>query len=316
MEIRKIQVIGGTYVVSLPKKWAKGHSLKRGSKVTIEIGREGAIVIYPFEKKETKKEIDITYPVPSPKELYNEMTAAYLLGFNTIRIRSNARISYEDREVIKDVVRRFMGLEITEEDSKSITVQFLLEVETVEPKKAFKRMHMLTKGMFKDAITSILERDPRLSKIVIERDDEVDRLYFLLVRLLRSVSLDPSLAVKLGLTPIDCLDYRVAASLLETVGDDAVEIAKVGIEGLSVKDKLILKEISRQLEAMQDKAVDALLLRSRKEVDKIVELYDKVGDAIERSEKINGGFRLHELMKDIARCSIDLVDLVIPFIRV
>ena len=108
MEIRKIQVIGGTYVVSLPKKWAKGHSLKRGSKVTIEIGREGAIVIYPFEKKETKKEIDITYPVPNPRELYNEMTAAYLLGFNTIRIRTVSYTHLRAHETRHDLVCRLL----------------------------------------------------------------------------------------------------------------------------------------------------------------------------------------------------------------
>ncbi len=64
-----------------------------------------------------------------------------------------------------------------------------------------------------------------MAKNVIERDDESNRLYFLLVRILRTIIQTPRLNEKLGITPIECLDYRLAASLIEGIGDACVQVA-------------------------------------------------------------------------------------------
>jgi phosphate uptake regulator len=312
MEYRKVQMIGDTYIISLPKEWAKHNGLKKGSLVALETGKGGKLIVYPFEKEEKRREVELCYPVASHTQLHNEITAAYLVGFDIIRVVGSERIDYKDREVIKELVRRFIGLEIVEEDANSITIQFLLQVETLDPKKMFKRMNLLTKGMYRDVITSLVENDPKLSKIVIERDDEVDRLYFLLVRLLRSVAIDTSLAIKLDLSPIEYLDFRVAATLLENVGDYAVDMAKVVLSEMRVNNKGVLLEIGRVLESIQENAVRAFLLRNRKDVEKILELYGKLDERVKVSEEANGSFEFHELIRKIAKCSIDLADLVMP----
>lgn len=296
-------------MISLPKKWAKSLGIKKGSTLAIEVGREGALVIYPFKKEKGPKYVEIKYPLSSPRRLFDEMVAAYLSGYEVIKVRGKVRIDYKDREIIKDVARRLIGLEIVEEDSTSITIQFLIETASLKPKRLLTRMHTITKGMYSDIITSMVERDPELAKVVIERDDEVDRLYFLLVRLLRSVALDPSLGVEVGLSPIDCLDYRVASGILESIGDLSVQLAK--FQDRKVKNKEILRRIAGELGFMQEKAVNSFLEKNRREAEKVFELFERVNSTISDSEKVNGDFELHELLKDIAKGSVDIADLVV-----
>ena len=296
-------------MISLPKKWAKSLGIRKGSTLAIEFGREGTLIIYPFRKERGPKYVEIKYPLSSPRRLFDEMVAAYLSGYEVIKLKGSRRIDYRDREIIKDVARRLIGLEIVEEDSTSIAIQFLIETTSLKPKRLFTRMHVITKGMYSDAITSIIEEDHELSKVVVERDDEVDRLYFLLVRLLRSVALDPSLGVEVGLSPIDCLDYRVASGILENIGDISVQLAK--LQNWGVKNKEILRRIARELGFMQEKAVNSFLEKSRKEAEKVFELFERVNDAITDSEGTNGGFELHELLRDVAKGSIDIADLVV-----
>ena len=61
--------------------------------------------------------------------------------------------------------------------------------------------------MHRDAVTDLIEGDVHLAKNVVARDDEVNRLYFLLVRILRTFIQNPGLSEKLEILPIDCLDY-------------------------------------------------------------------------------------------------------------
>ena len=68
-------------------------------------------------------------------------------------------------------------------------------------------------------------KESGIEKLIASRDDEVDRQYFLLVRLIRSAMMDRKLASKLNLSNIDILDYRIAANHLESAGDYIVDFA-------------------------------------------------------------------------------------------
>jgi phosphate uptake regulator len=127
---------------------------------------------------------------------------------------------------VKAAARPLVGLEIVEESVHKIVLQCLLEPSAFPPDKILRREHLLAAGMHRDVITAFVEADSNLAKAVIERDEEVNRLYFLLVRLLRTMILNPRLSEKMGLHPIDCLDYRLVAGFVESIGDHAAEIAR------------------------------------------------------------------------------------------
>ncbi|MEM3437272.1 MAG: phosphate uptake regulator PhoU [Nitrososphaerales archaeon] len=324
MELRKVQEMGGgTLLISLPKEWVKQSMVKRGSILAVEARKDGILVIYPFQKKEKSiREIIIQYPKENIEYLINEITGAYLLGYDLIRIHGKERITYEDRERIKEVVRHLIGLEIVEEDSQSILIQFLLEPTILTPEKILRRMHMISRGMYKDAIISLIENDEHRIKIVAERDDEVDRLHFLLVRLIRSALLDFKLLNKIELNMIDCLDYRIASSLLEMVGDASVEMVKTMLKlpKLCFDDKLskMLKESGEILERMQDLAVKAFLTKNIKDARQVVELFAILSAKLNEYEKsipcqplevFKGLSSIFSSISKIGRCHVDIADL-------
>ena len=69
----------------------------------------------------------------------------------------------------------------------------------------------------------------------MSRNDESDRQYLLLVRILGTVVQDQGLAEEFGLSPIDCLSYRVAAKFVEDMGNTSTQIADEALELNGVK---------------------------------------------------------------------------------
>ncbi len=242
MELRKVQRTGGgTFLISLPKSWAERNGLDRGSLVSVYERLNGRLVVDPKYGVERPPQTAVVKPSPY---LVHEIIGNYLLGYDIINVEAKERMSPEDRERVKQRSSRLIGLEIIEEDYSRIVMQCLLEPTAFPPEKVLRREYSIASGMHRDALTALIEGDVLLAKNVISRDDEVDRLYFLLVRILRTVIQNPNLSEKMEILPIDCLDYRLAASLVESIGDQSTQIAENAIK---LEGKRTTQELSRLL---------------------------------------------------------------------
>ncbi|MEM3073455.1 MAG: PhoU domain-containing protein [Nitrososphaerales archaeon] len=325
MELRRAQEMGGgTLLESLPKDWVRKNNITRGSLLALEATPGGGLIIFPASESEKKpKEILLTYPAQYMRRLINLITGSYLLGFDIIKIVSRERIPYEDAQAMKKAIRQLVGLEIVEEDTKSITAQFLLETTALDPEKIFRRMHLITMGMLPDAVQALMQGDTLLKRSVSERDDEVDRLYFLLVRVVRTAAMDNKLAAKLKLSTIDCLDYRLSAYLLEAIGDTAEDIAKSSIVSivntLGSTEKEATSNILKILGMMQESAVRAFLSKNSEEGRHVVQLYEDVVEEIAKLESSIGSnenasaiSRVSSSFSRIARYDVDIADLAYP----
>ncbi len=227
MPARKaIEMGGGTILVSLPKGWVRKNGVKKGDTLSVEELSGGKLMVKPFEAGEGEpKQISIDYPGDELSQVINDVTGAYLLGYDVIRVVGSRVISREDRAGIKGTIGRLVGLEIMDEDSKRMTMQFLLEPTVIIPERIVLRMSGLLEGMLKDTAEGLVKGDQKLLALVGERDDEVDRLYFLLVRATRAAIVRPDVAERYGLSPVDLLDYRVLASFLESIGDAITDLS-------------------------------------------------------------------------------------------
>ncbi len=257
MELRKIQKTrGGTFFVTLPKEWAVKNGINQGSVVSASITSDGHLIIDPQYNLEPTPQTIVLKPSP---HLSREIIGKYLLGYDIIRVEPKDRITVEQREAIKETSSRLIGLEIIEEDYNKIVMQCLLEPSALPPEKVLRREHLITSGMFNDALIALIEGDVQLAKNVVSRDNEADRLYFLLVRILRTVIQNPGLSEKLEISPIDCLDYRLTASLVESVGDLSSQIADYAtrLDGRRL-DIEHLKPFSSLYKIVQESYNDAL----------------------------------------------------------
>ncbi|WOV93594.1 MAG: phosphate uptake regulator PhoU [Candidatus Nitrosoabyssus spongiisocia] len=221
---RRLQRIGSSILVCLPKEWVDNNGLDKQSEVEIEYSAS-SIMITPEKQTRIQKKVEISYPLPKEENIIATITGAYLLGYDVIAIKSKTSITNEAREQIRNTMRRFVGMEITEEDSGKITIQFLLDAATLNPEKLLKRISLLVFGMFNDVLG--VSSDKSSLQGLSNRDNEVNRQYFLLVRLLRSSMIDKHLADTFNLESIDSLDYRLAANILENAGDTVVELGEL-----------------------------------------------------------------------------------------
>ncbi len=304
---RKIQKIGSSMLVSLPKEWIVKNGLDRGSILIIDVNDD---IIIRSSRENKSKEVTIEYPSEYGM-ISKEITGAYLLGYDIISIKGKNAISYNDRELIKRAIGKLVGLEIVDEDSHNIKSQFLLDSETLDPTKILQRMNSIIVGMYRDTIRSLVDRDESTLRIVSIRDEEVNRQYFLLVRFIRSALLDPILAERVNLSSIDILDYRIAANLFEVVGDSIVELANII---LNSKERIPREVIDAALliEKMQSLSIDAFLNNNRAYAIQVMNEYNMLNDMLANIKREGNATLLNiiYILDRIARSWIDVVDLV------
>ncbi|HKH86731.1 MAG TPA: phosphate uptake regulator PhoU [Nitrososphaera sp.] len=320
---RRLQQIGSSILVSLPSMWIKSNNLKKGTIVPVHINRDNSISIFASEDDTADKikELTIPYPSVSMDVLVNQVYGGYLLGYDMIRIKASSQISFEDADRIKKAMRKLVGLEIVDEDGFHMSAQFLLDADTLDAEKILRRMSAIVAGMYRDMLEVIrLKQNSSIRKVISGRDDEVDRQYFLLVRLIRSAMMDQKLAGKLNLSNIDILDYRIAANLLESAGDYIVDLANaIDLSRIKAVDEIV--EAGVLVEKMHEKSVAAFVNKNRSESNGVVKMYDNFMDVINsikssvdsnNLESTVAVLNLLYSMDKIARCWVDVADLVKP----
>ncbi len=228
MQLRKLQITGGvTFVVSLPREWVLGQGLKAGDSVGLLPQDEGNLLLLPHPSAGTSARshaLEVS-EIVNPDHLFRNLLACYLQGFDSLQITSKKRIEAELRGRLREMVKRFMGTEIIEESSRDLVIQDITDPATLPMKRALRRMALMASAMVKDAIQGVTEGDPGLAKDVIGRDDEVDRLYWFVLKQYNKYLRTPTLMDKAGMTREEALVYLLAGRLVERVADHACRIS-------------------------------------------------------------------------------------------
>jgi len=304
--IRRLQRIGSSILVSLPKEWIVANNLDKSSEVEIETG-QNSISISTNKVRPTKKLV-ISYPLPKEENIVADITGAYLLGFDIIEINSKSIIPGKDREKIRNSMRRLVGMEIIEEDASHINMQFLLDATTLNPEKILKRMSSIAIGMYDDVSNGLISDDKSNLQSLSKRDVEVNRQYFLLVRLIRSTLADKRLANVFNLENIDVLDYRVAANILENAGDYIVELSNfIYNSSLSKEYSKIIYNVIKNFNKLAEKSIDAFTKPDRLLAIEAISLHKQY------AEKLG---LLRNTLGNKKQIPIDFLDIVYMFERI
>jgi phosphate uptake regulator len=321
-EMRKIQrTPTGTFFVCLPRAWSDEHGLKKGAIVALAQTSDGKLCIDPkYNDEPTPKTTTLTVG----PFLGREIVGHYLLGSDIIRIETKERIDFETRKIVKATVGSLIGLEIMEENYSQIVLQCLLEPSGFPPEKILRRNYAIVAGMHRDAVNSFIDGDMQLATSVIARDDENNRLYFLLVRILRTIIQNPGLSQKLGLSTLECLDYRLAASLVETMGDACVQVAAKTAELNGAKPSEELRKLLSELHTVcydaHEQALKSFLNKDIACAENVRQTREKIQTLTLRIEEVAKNQPLDVMpqtlattgfLKQIYEHSVDLADLVV-----
>jgi len=244
MELRKIQVTGGsTHVVSLPKKWVDRNHLGRSDTVAIHEEPDGSLLLIPHsESKPQTRTLNVDLPdLPAAEEVVRRLVGAYLAGADEIIVRSGTRLDPKTRQAVRDISRALVGVEILEEGAQTMTLQDLVGVADMDLRKTLTRMQRIARLMHDDVLKAIESRDAGLAAEVRRRDDELDRLLWMVSKQMHALLEQPRLAAKLSVRPAEALNLFLAARSLERMGDHAAKMAAniVGLEGHKVPANVI-----------------------------------------------------------------------------
>ena len=317
---RRLQKIGSSILVSLPKEWIDANNLKKSNQVEIETNQNNLSIRTQLSKRPSK-EVEISYPLSEGEGIVPTITGAYLLGFDIIRIVGKSSISINDRESVRGSMRKLVGLEIIDEDATNISIQFLLDETSINPQNILKRMSSIALGMFNDVVLSIKNGDKTNLETIANRDAEINRQYFLLVRLIRSTIMDTRLAGIFNLENIDILDYRIAANTLEIAGDTVVELSESLIKSnLSKVELKKLHDFAKDMEEIQIKSIDSFISNNRTLAINAITLQrnnfekiSKIRSSLESKKQISlAFFDLIYMFEKILQSWSDITDLVKP----
>ena len=258
METRKVQVTGGsTFTVSLPKDWATDNGVSAGSVIEFYPEDDALLLTPKSERERTEGRTDVADLTGD--ELVRAVMTMYVSGFDVVRLESG-RITTDQRRAIREAVQGLVGVEVLEETNDSVVVQDLLDSSELSIRNAVTRMRLIARSMLEDAVTALAEDDDDLAQDVVERDEDVDRLWYAVARIFRTTLRSPLAAEEIGVSREDCFDYHSSARQLERVADHAAKIADHALELDAVAPAVAdaLGELHAEAAAIIEEAMDAL----------------------------------------------------------
>jgi phosphate uptake regulator len=290
IETRKVQQTGGSsYIVSLPKPWIEKNKIEKKDTVGIIAQPDGNLLITPKINSEDilkSKEI-IADEYEDYNFLFRVLISTYIMGFSKMIIKSSKKFEPSIRNCIMDFTQITIGPEIVEETNTYILIKDLLNPKEMPFNKTIKRMYILAESMHEDSIRALKEKSEKLAEEVINRDDDIDRLHWLIGRQSNIVLRDIMLSQKMGINLEDANYYQQMSRYLERIADHAVRVArnvKILIKNGISED--LIKKISNASKTALDLLNQSLTARMNKDIRLANENIESVSKLVNACENI------------------------------
>ncbi|MBS3128035.1 phosphate uptake regulator PhoU [Candidatus Woesearchaeota archaeon] len=220
MDVRKIIRFGkSSFVISLPKSWLKKHNLQKGDLLTLEEGTHQLVI--KAREHATPLVLEKKVIQANGKEISrirSEIIAAYLAGYDIIKI-IGMNLKPHAKE-IKETLHNLAGIELLEQDNTNILAKTLLNSEEISIPILVRRMDNIIRTMFQNNF----EHEP--SEVLLERDMDVNRLFYLVHRVMNAALDNPPLLQKLKLTHTGLQKHMKITGYLESIGDYLKRISR------------------------------------------------------------------------------------------
>ena len=217
---RKVFVSGSSYIVTLPKKWLEENNIKAGDIVYIEVGKN-SIRIFPSLSKVSEKE-GVISGVKKADTLIRKVISYYLAGYTSIRVK----VPPEIRKAVYEAVEMLIGAEVIEDYVNELKIVIFHSERRFKPEELLDKMFSVTQSMHEDLSKCMEEFDENLCVSIVDREKEVDRLYFLILRQLKMALSYQDVASMINLKPREILGYRIVVKNVERVADHLTTMAE------------------------------------------------------------------------------------------
>jgi phosphate transport system protein len=222
---RKLIKFGeSSYVISLPIDWVKKNDLEKGSTIFVNESSSSELIL-SLDNSTKRKDYEIVIDLKNKDkhQVHREVTSAYVKGATTIIIKGSKLKS--NFSVVKSLLHNLMGLEIMEQTSTKIVAKDILSVDTLSIDHLIRRITIITESMLEDSkkITTNFSNYRNLKS----RDTEVNRLVFLVLRIIKMGFNSPALAKQIKMTNEDLFKNWNVVDFLEEIADEAKRISRI-----------------------------------------------------------------------------------------
>jgi phosphate uptake regulator len=180
-----------------------------------------------------------------------------------------------------------IGFEVVEETDMTIILKDLLNPAEMPFENTIKRMFVIVKNMQIDAMTALETGDTGIANDVIGRDNDVDRLHWLIARQTNMILKNASLSRKMGVPTSKVVNTYIISRIIERIGDHAVRIAENAkkISGITIDTEMLasITKANNLAIALFDKSIVSFFNSDLKgshknieQVKKLEELYEKI----------------------------------------
>jgi phosphate uptake regulator len=208
---RRIQLTGrSTYIVSLPHEWVERNKIGKGNVVYTREERDGSLLLSLKEKQKASKTARIGVRAESDESMKN-IVSAYVGGADRIILKGKGV------STLADEARRILsGVEISDEEGDELVLR-VVTLEDLDVEKLIRRIYNVTLGMFALAKAFFGSGTGALTEIS-RKEDEVDRLYLLLLRRLCAG----------GYPPAESVFNGMVAKSMEKISDHLEDLCRSG----------------------------------------------------------------------------------------
>nr|MDO8111481.1 PhoU domain-containing protein [Candidatus Sigynarchaeota archaeon] len=331
MEYRKIQKTGNSsFIVSLPKEWVTANNIHEQDKVGMITRQDNILLIIPkvandYIQKE--KSINVDH-ITNEDFFYRLLLGAYIMGYNIIKVTCSERLDIGLKNVARKFIRDVIGLEIMEETQHSLVIKDLLNSTEMKFNSWIDRISQLVITQYEDAMLAIEKRDEKLSKEIIARDAEVNRIHWLILRQHNILQRNLLLSEQLGSGEKRDANFTLISRVIERIGDHAVRIAKNNwtllekelnpkiVENIGKAGKISMKIFRESINAFNNEdiyAANANIDFSNKNLVIICESIEHDALDMETKQGITLGY-IAESIRRAGEYSIDLAEYIINYL--
>ncbi|WP_254279885.1 AbrB/MazE/SpoVT family DNA-binding domain-containing protein [Haloarcula marina] len=230
---RKVQQLGSsTLAVTVPAEWARHHDIEKGDEVIVQRDENGgSLLLVPEEPNVDDTDAVVNAETLSPEALGRAVVTQYVLGRQLVRIESETPLTPEHHDAVFDAERQLMGLGIVEQATQTVTVRCSVAPGDFDLPTLLGRLSRTEATIRTEAITALVEGDADRARTAARRYEQVEKLFYLFLRLVFATFRNPRLNQEVGLdTGFPLIGYRSVAQDVSLMAGLARDIADIVVE--------------------------------------------------------------------------------------
>jgi phosphate uptake regulator len=257
---RKVQKVGySTLAVSIPKEFAQDMRIVPGDTILFRAEADGTLRLIPATRaKKSSRAIIRAELVGAEEMLVRLIVGAYALGYDAIEVAGREPLDQSTIDLTIKTIKRLMGIEVVESDRRRIVGQSFTDPTKFPVDSLIKRLQILVSQSLEDVVQALDLVQTRSLNNVARVQEEIDELYWLILRQLLVALNRRELASEIGIeSPLHASGDRVSAKTLDEIGNIINEMSEELIR-LKSRGTVMNPEVTTRVRQLAAKAGDAL----------------------------------------------------------